>query len=179
MDIISHGLWGSVAFGRKNRRGFWLAFLFGVMPDLTAFGPYFIGAWLGIINIPGLPRAPGIPHEPPDPALIPTFVYHIYNLSHSVIIFAAAFTLVWLLLRRPLGEMGAWGFHILLDIPFHTSRFFPTPFLWPVSDLKINGISWAEPIIFFPNVALLVGLYLWFFVIRPRRQKRAMEQKKF
>ena len=151
MDIVSHGLWGSAAFGRKNRRAFLLAFLFGVMPDFVAFAPYFIGAWLGIIAVPGLPR------EPPDPALIPGFVYQIYNVSHSLIVFAIAFCLLWVLFRCPFWEMSAWGLHILFDIPFHTSRFFPTPFLWPLSNLKAGGISWAEPIVFFPNVILLAA----------------------
>lgn len=171
MDIISHGLWGSVAFGRRNRRSFWAAFLFGVMPDFLAFAPYFIGTWLGLIAIPGLPSTPGIPHEPPDPSLIPTFVFQIYNISHSLVIFIAAFILVWLLLRRPVWGMGAWGLHILFDIPFHTSQFFPTPFLWPVSDFKINGISWAEPIVFIPNIVFLGLLFLWFFIIRPRMRR--------
>lgn len=178
MDIISHGLWGSAAFGRKNRRAFWLAFLFGIMPDFVAFAPYFIGTWLGLVTGPSIPRVPGIPHEPPDPALIPRFVYQIYNVSHSIIVFAVAFGLLWILFRRPFWEMGAWGLHILFDIPFHTSRFFPTPFLWPISDLKISGISWAEPVVFFPNVILLATIYLWFLVIRPRRQRRAAEEAK-
>lgn len=79
--------------------------------------------------------------------------------------------LLWLLFRRPVGEVSAWGLHILFDIPFHTSQFFPTPFLWPLSGLQVGGISWAEPVVFFPNVVLLAGLYLWYFVIRPRRQR--------
>ena len=171
MDIISHGLWGSVAFGRKNRRAFWLAFFFGVMPDFVAFAPYFIGTWLGVISIPGLPRAPGIPSEPPDPALIPAFVFQTYNVSHSLVVFAAVFMLLWLLFHRPVWEISSWGLHILFDIPFHTSQFFPTPFLWPLSGLHVSGISWAEPVVFFPNVVLLAGLYLWFFAVRPRLRR--------
>ncbi len=47
MDIVSHGLWGGAAFGRKNKKSFWVAFLFGVLPDLLAFGPFFIGIQSG------------------------------------------------------------------------------------------------------------------------------------
>ena len=38
MDIVSHGLWGAIAFGRKSRSSFWLAFLIGLAPDLFSFG---------------------------------------------------------------------------------------------------------------------------------------------
>jgi hypothetical protein len=36
MDVISHGLWGGVAFGRKNKKYFWWSFGFGIMPDLLS-----------------------------------------------------------------------------------------------------------------------------------------------
>ncbi|MBI2122390.1 MAG: hypothetical protein HYT98_04715 [Candidatus Sungbacteria bacterium] len=163
MDIISHGLWGSIAFGRKNKRSFWKAFLFGIAPDFLAFAPLFILIFSGIIERPPIP-----PVEPPDTSLIPQFVYQIYNVTHSLIIFVAVFGLLWLILRRPVWELGAWGLHILLDIPTHSYKFFPTPFLWPISDFKVNGAGWAEPYVFFPNVILLLILYLWFYFIRPR-----------
>lgn len=160
MDILSHGLWGSLAFGRKNRRSFWTAFLFGIAPDFFSFGAFFISVWLGIQDFPPFSG------EPPDPALIPAYVSNLYNFSHSVIIFAITFLAVWLIWKRPFWEMSAWGFHILVDIPTHSYKFFPTPFLWPVSDFKFNGWHWGNPWIFFPNIALLFLLYLWFFVIR-------------
>ncbi len=170
MDIVSHGLWGGIAFGRKSKRSYWLAFLFGILPDLLAFGPYFVLTWLGVFNIPGLPRLPNIPREPPDPSLIPDFVFKVYNISHSLIVFLILFAIVWLILRRPLFELSAWGLHILIDIPTHSDKFFPTPFLWPASNLYINGHSWTSPEIFIPNVLVLVGLHVWFFIARQRRR---------
>jgi len=159
MDIVSHGLWGSLAFGRKNRRSFLLAFLFGVAPDLLAFGPFFVLTFLGIEQRPRFA-------EPPDPSIFPPFVHQTYQFSHSLIVFAALFGVLWLLLRRPVWEFPAWGLHILFDIPTHSNRFFPTPFLWPVSNFHVNGHSWATREIFIPNVILLVVLYAWFFARR-------------
>ena len=158
MDIASHGLWGGVAFGRKNIKSFWLSLLFGVLPDLLAFGPFFVGIFLGFYQRPLFNGT-----EPPNPALIPSFVGQIYNITHSLIIFAAVFLIVWFILKRPVYEMLAWGLHILFDIPTHSYAFFPTPFLWPISAFKINGVHWGDPIILYPNIILLLILYIWFF----------------
>ena len=165
MDTLSHGLWGSLAFGRNNRKSFWLAFFFGVAPDLFSFGFLFVS------NILGFTERPDWSSGPPAPSLIPAYVHAAYNLTHSLVIFALVFGLVWLVLRRPLYEMLAWPLHVLVDIPTHTYRFFPTPFLWPFSDVTVSGIPWSDPRIFIPNVTLLVALYLWFFVIMPRWRK--------
>ncbi|MDP3740794.1 MAG: hypothetical protein Q8R08_00520 [bacterium] len=161
MDIISHGLWGSIAFGRKNKKSFWTAFLFGIAPDFLAFAPLFTLIFLGIYERPPISLV-----EPPDVSLIPLFVYGVYNITHSLFVFAAAFLIIWLIRRRPLWEIYAWGLHIILDIPTHSYQFFPTPFLWPISDFRIDGIGWASPLIFFPNIAILIILYIWFYLIK-------------
>jgi len=163
MDIFSHGLWGAIALGRCSRKRFWMAFLFGVAPDLFSFGLVFAnGLWLH-----GLEFFRGIGH-PPDPSLIPAYVYHLYNLTHSLVVFGFAFGLVWLLRGKPLLEMGAWGLHLGMDIFTHSDAFFPTPFLWPLSDVTFDGLPWTDPRIFVPNVLLLALLYAWFFFKRKK-----------
>lgn len=158
MDIISHGLWGSLAFGRKNRRFFWWSFFFGVFPDLSSFGFYTVGTWIGLFPHPDWSSG-----QHPSPEAIPTFVHVLYSYSHSLIIFLAVFGLAWFFVRRPIWPLAAWGLHILVDIPTHASEFFPTPFLFPISDFHIDGVSWGHPMIFFPNAVLLIGLYaLWY-----------------
>jgi len=166
MDIVSHGLWGGLAFGRKNRRTFCLAFFYGVLPDLFSFGPFYLAVLLGLAERPHFSR------EPPDPSLIPAYVHRVYSVTHSLIVFLFAFALLWVLFRKPIWETLAWGLHIVFDIFTHSYRFFPTPFLWPISDLKIDGWPWGMPAIFFPNVILLVLLYAWFFL----RQQRAPDR---
>jgi hypothetical protein len=77
MDIVSHGLWGGLAFVRKNKKSFWTAFSFGILPDLLAFGPFFIAMFLGLANWPGFDDT-----EPPRSGAIPPYVYDIYKITH-------------------------------------------------------------------------------------------------
>jgi hypothetical protein len=164
MDIVSHGLWGSLFFGRTHRRAFSWAFFWGVFPDLASFGLYTAGTWIGLFDHPDWSSG-----NHPDPSVIPAFVHQLYNFSHSLVIFSVVFIGVWIIWRRPVWPLAAWGLHILIDIPTHSSEFFPTPFLFPLSDFSINGIPWSRPFIFFPNVILLVGLYTWFYWFRRKR----------
>ena len=165
MDILSHGLWGSLAFGRQTRRQFWQSFFFGVAPDLFSFGIFFVAALFGFAVFPHFNN--GV--EPPTTAMIPAYVGQLYNITHSLIIFAIAFIVVWSIHGKPFLPMSAWGLHILFDIGTHSYAFFPTPFLWPVSHFEVNGISWSEPIILIPDIVLLITLYLWFFVYKKNR----------
>lgn len=166
MDIVSHGLYGGVLFGRSSRKNFWLAFFFGIAPDLFSFGLFSIGTWFGLFDRPDWSSGP------PAPDAIPQFVHVLYNFTHSFVIFAVIFAIVWLIRKKPYFLMLGWPLHILVDIPTHSDRFFPTPFLWPLSDYKVNGHPWSSPEIFIPNVILLVSLYLWFFLIKPRVRKK-------
>ncbi|HEX6532810.1 MAG TPA: hypothetical protein VF019_09305, partial [Nitrospira sp.] len=77
MDILSHGLWGAVAFGRRNRPSFWLAFLLGLAPDLLSFGILQLAVWLGMA-----PR-PDFSHGTPPESSIPPYVHHLYDVTHS------------------------------------------------------------------------------------------------
>ena len=165
MDFISHGLWGGLALGRASRRSFWLAFAFGMAPDLCSFGIVFADGLLSH----GLDFFNGMGH-PPDARRIPAYVYGLYNATHSLIVFAAVFALVWALRRKPLLELGAWGLHIALDIFTHSEEFFPTPFLWPLSDARVNGMPWSDPRIFFGNMVLLALLYAWLYLRRRKTQ---------
>jgi hypothetical protein len=56
-----------------------------------------------------------------------------------------------------------------MDIVSHAKDFFPTPFLWPLSDARIDGVPWSEAMAFLPNVLLLALLYAWLFFTRKRR----------
>lgn len=172
MDIISHGLWGGAFFGRKNRKDFWLSFLFGISPDLLSFGIFTTMTILGLASGPDW--SDGVPRED----AIPQYVHAMYHFTHSLFIFAVVFGLVWLVRKRPFLPLLAWPLHILVDIPTHSTEFFPTPFLWPFFDnLRVDGIPWSRPIIFIPNVVLLLLVYIWFFVIKPRRDTKKLKEK--
>jgi membrane-bound metal-dependent hydrolase YbcI (DUF457 family) len=105
-------------------------------------------------------------------------VHDLYHFTHSFVIFALAFAAVWVFRRKAFLPMLAWPLHIIVDIPTHSTNFFPTPFLWPFFDnLRVDGIPWSHPMIFIPNVVLLAAVYLWFFVVRPRLPARRSAQK--
>lgn len=163
MDILSHGLWGGGVFGRKSKIFFLRAFLFGIAPDLFSFGILSIAVTFGL-------QQPVFKfgHALPPMSAIPQYVHQLYDLTHSLVVFAAVFSLVYLALGKPFYPMLAWGLHVVMDIFTHDLSFFPTPFLWPIADYKFDGLHWGLPIIFIPNVILLGGLYLFIFLKRKR-----------
>ena len=165
MDTLSHGLWGAAAAGRSDRRAFGQAFFFGVFPDLFAFAPGMLAwAWQGF---PPLHKKWG---EPPPLSAIPEFTFHLYDFSHSLLVWGALFAAVWLFCKKPFWPMAAWGLHILCDIPTHSTRYFPTPFLWPFETPYVNGMAWNNMKFMVCNYSLL-GLALftvWKTSLKPR-----------
>ncbi len=168
MDTLSHALYGGVAFGRRSRWSYWLAFFFGMAPDLFSFGLFFL------TNLFGITERPDWSAGPPPESLIPGYVHGMYDITHSLVVFAVVFAVVWIIRHRPLWEMLGWPLHILVDIPTHSSEFFPTPFLWPISDFHVDGYPWSRPEIFIPNVLLLIALYVWFWWKRRKQQESKM-----
>jgi len=170
MDIFSHGLWAGAAYKAINKKtakplNTRLAVFWGVFPDLFAFAIPF--AWLFWNLIFGglkFSDVPG-PHEGEPPPQDRFWVFHLatilYNLSHSLIIFLIVFCVFWLILRRPFWELGGWFLHILIDIPTHTYKFYPTPFLWPVSSWKLDGFSWGTPWFLVWNYIFIVIIFWW------------------
>lgn len=158
MDIISHSLWGGIALGRKKKSDFIHTLLFSVLPDILAEGIMFGLVILGVNNMPT------IEHGHPNITEFPLYAQNFYNATHSLIIFITVFVIIWAIRKKPYILLLAWALHIIIDIPTHSFELFPTPFLWPVSDFKINGIPWDNSIILIPDIILLAILYsLWFY----------------
>ena len=157
MDTLSHALWGYGLFGYKRYAA--QALFFGAMPDLISFGVFlFLQILHGNLH-------PG----PPPMSEIPNWLIINYSLGHSFVICLPVIGLV-ALWRKPIAfAMLAWPFHIMLDFPFHSFKYFPTPMFWPISDFKIDGIPWSHWYIWFPNVA---GLILLFYFRRRQRLKQ-------
>ena len=159
MDIISHGLRGGIAVGRKNKKQFWLSFAFGILPDFVSFGfPFAVTIFLMIFSWTGFPGWQASHHN-----LDGTYIHNIYAVTHSLITWAVVFSWLWLIFRRPILPALARLFHILLDIPTHSLAFYATPFLWPLSNYKFNGIPRSNPWILFPDIALIVIVYGIYF----------------
>jgi len=147
MDTLSHALWGMGLFGYRRYR--WAAFLVGALPDLLAFGVLFLIQMVDGSLTPGKPAL----------ETIPAWTFAVYDVTHSWVVAGTVIALVWKWNRAVGFVLLAWPMHILLDVPFHSADFFPTKFLWPISDFHIDGIPWSSPWIWFPNVAGLLILY--------------------
>jgi len=149
MDTLSHALWGYVATQRKAK--FWKAAFFGAFPDLFAFTiPFVMMVFAG-----GMFTR----HRPNFPEYIST----LYNISHSLIICALVFGIIYAFRKKLYIWMIGWPLHILMDIPTHEKEFFPTLFLYPFSNFVVDGIRWSNPYIFFTNWGLLIILYGYLF----------------
>lgn len=154
MDVISHGLWGGLLLGRRGN--FWLAALFGMLPDGLAFIPYLVRQLLTGQASTLFSRA----------TVYPPWVLTLYNCSHSLVL--AGFVFYFLCrIRLDLGlSFLAWPLHILFDIPTHAAASFPTKFLFPLSHLYFDGIPWHRAPIFLANW-LLLGVF-WLLLVKPR-----------
>jgi hypothetical protein len=160
MEIVAHGLWTAAGAITANRamnvrvRTGWAAW-WGVFPDVVAFGPSVL-AGLALLLIRGREAiAAGAPHVHLGLALYPA--------AHSIIVFALVFSAASIVARRVVYEMLGWLLHILIDIPTHSYSYYATRFLWPASDLRVNGIAWWTPWFWGATYAALVVVYagLW------------------
>jgi hypothetical protein len=158
MDFVSHALWGGVSFGRASKRNFLWAAGISVLPDVLTEG--FFGV-LYMLNIGGMP---GWENGHPNITDYPMFAQNLYNVTHSLVVFALAFVLLIVLAKKPIWIVAGWGLHVLIDIPTHSLALFPTPFLWPISDLKADGIIWGNPMVLAIDAFLLLVVFsLWLY----------------
>ena len=158
MDTLSHGLWGGMIFGWRRRFG--LAFLFGVSPDLFSFG-----LWMFVRVVQR-----GFTCGKPSLAVLPQWLDAAYSLTHSLVIAGLVFAVLWWKKRDLAVPFSAWIVHILTDIPTHSRAFFPTPFLYPLSDYTFDGFSWGQWWFMLLNYScLLVLAILWVWSRNARR----------
>lgn len=181
MDVFSHGLWaGAVAKAANNSAiagkikkslKVWQTIFWGVFPDVFAFALPFVWMFWNIafggMSFSDFPRPENM--EPAARDTLPIFqiASQLYNISHSLIVFVLVFAFVWIILRRPALEMSGWFLHILIDIPTHSYRFYPTPFLWPISEWKFNGFLWSAPWFLILNYSALILIY---WILRKKKK---------
>ncbi len=152
MDTLSHALWGRGFFGYRGKP-YWSLF-FGALPDLFSFGIFFI-----ITFVDRIFNDTDIDYKNMD---LPDWLYSSYDLTHSMVIAFIAIGIVYFFVNKNFAfAMLAWPLHILVDFPFHTADFFPTPILWPLIEVKFDGMSWGNPYVWFSNVAGIIILYVY------------------
>ncbi len=162
MDTFAHGVAGALFFSRSGYAGLLMkkrdadlepgrfdwtlpaAAFFGVLPDLLSF------SYVVFRHIFSGGRG-----KPPLES-IPDWVFTSYNMTHSLIIVTSVVLLLFLV-NRWLGISAcAWLWHVLCDIPTHSKAYFPTPFLYPLSDFTVDGVSFMRPSIFISYWSFLI-----------------------
>lgn len=179
MDILAHSLWVTAGAkkaneslekgGRKKISILWSAF-WSIFPDIFAFGVPFL--W-SLYTIVFQDKSFGsITHHGPSLSegdLTFDLASYLYQFSHSIIVFILIFGVVWFLFKKPQLAMLGWLAHILIDIPSHSIQFFPTPFLFPISDYVFPyGIRWATLWFMIINYSLLLIIFLY-YIFRKRK----------
>jgi hypothetical protein len=160
VDVLAHGLWGGALLGNKSERHWRWAFVLGTAPDVIAFGPFMV---LHILST--------------WPADFPSYVYKTYNVTHSLVVWAAVAIAIWFFSKEFSWVWCAWGLHVLCDIPLHETNFFPTPYLWPFKTHLINGVRWGQPWLIAVNYAVLVVTYATYVARNRREFKSTMKEK--
>jgi len=181
MDILAHTLWanagarGANAVIESKNKKFrlhvgWTAF-FGVAPDLFAFTLPFIIVFYKMIFLGNSFSAIRNHHGAVGGFDIASY---LYQFSHSLIIFSLVFILVWILSKRPRFELLGWALHILIDIPSHSLSFYPTPFLFPVSEYRFPyGVQWSNMIYMIVNYSFLA--IFWIYILIKKNLKKRIK----
>jgi hypothetical protein len=52
----------------------------------------------------GVAEQPDFSHGTPPESSIPQYVHHLYNITHSLVVFLFLFIVVWALVKRPVWE---------------------------------------------------------------------------
>ena len=158
MDIFSHALWGFWII-RWRREAKWGAF-FGILPDILTFLPLMV--YLKLAH-------PELHYGKPPLDVTPEIFFQIYSIMHSFVTWGIVFFAVWWFRgKQAFYPLYAWLLHICMDIPTHSGDYYPTKFLYPLTNFYINGISWGRWEIFLPDIVALLAVYGWYFYQRNR-----------
>ena len=74
----------------------------------------------------------------------PKWMYIVHHLFHSFPVLLTVTLLIRLFRKRWPPEALAWALHIAIDLPTHSKEQWAPQFLWPLSTITVNGISWTE-----------------------------------
>lgn len=181
MDIVAHGLWAGAAGkwlrdGRKDvsRRTVGAIVLFAVLPDLAHMLPVLAAslaqpAPFAFVRdyVTAMPGA--------RPAMPPWAAWLAHNLHcafHSVVVLGAATALAAWKRRALVVALAGWWLHVAIDVPTHSSEYYPVPIFYPFGEWGFDGVAWTTPWLLAANYALLALVFAWLH-LRPRRRLAA------
>jgi len=178
MDILAHGIWAhflgrGINFKKKKKMNVWWMTFWGMLPDLFSFTLLF--SWLILNGLFGTGTIGNFErHEPAvrDTNWVSVVTPVLYEFSHSIIIFGIVFLTMGVIFKRFIWEMVGWGVHIIIDIPTHSYAFYPTPFLWPFSEYKFDGISWGNRWFMIANYSAMVIVFVVLLVVNHKTKKK-------
>ena len=168
MDILAHALWagaGAEMLRRKRhitKKSIYGIVLLAALPDVLQLVPILGWMAIGDGSIGSIYEyvfsTPGTePHLPP---IVQALAYHLHCIAHSAIVAGAVTLLAWL--RRPqlLIPLLGWWSHIILDVFTHSTDYYPSPILYPITYAGFDGIAWNEPIFLLLNYLSLALIYV-------------------
>ena len=143
MDPITHVLITCICIDTKPST---------ILGGLVADAPFYCAypPWLFVTKQLGPALATNTWPEPP--AWMKT-AHHIFHSFPVLGLLALLHHIIWK--RWSSASLFAWCLHVLIDLPTHSRRQWAPQFLWPLSDVTIDGVSWAE--LLFAKVATAKG----------------------
>ena len=144
-DIVTHFVHGYLIFGKKGA-------LYAILPDLLSFGRLFIKRipekidqfkkcqYSKLFQKPQLEKLDKIDHL-------------LYNIFHSLIIWS-----IFYYFKKD-KEIFSVFLAIVLDVFLHKKNYLPTPFLYPLSDYKFNGIPWNSKLGWIISIIITIFIY--------------------
>ncbi|MFH1682666.1 MAG: hypothetical protein ABIA37_02615 [Candidatus Woesearchaeota archaeon] len=98
----------------------------------------------------------GLEFGKPDLGAIPDWVFLLYGLTHSLLVFGVILLLIYLIARKIPIYIYAWPIAVVMDTFTHSRNFLPTPFLWPI-EWYFPGFSWGTTWFMIVNYVLIVA----------------------
>lgn len=132
MEPLTHTLLTCKLIGKETR-----VLVAGVGPDISFYLTYPLWMMVQEKSIHTLTTV-----EWPDP---PQWMEILHHACHSLPVALAGAVVVRILRGQwPRRELMAWSLHIIVDVPTHSRRLWGPRFLWPLSNVVVNGVSWVE-----------------------------------
>jgi hypothetical protein len=182
MDELAHVLYTGAIFRIINLKRkilpkikVWQGILWGLFPDLLAFTiPSIVLLYnliLATITKSSNATNENVAHQLfSNSSPLFTFTMSLYTLGHSIIIFLIIFGITYLIFKKPTWVMAGWLIHILIDIPSH-SGYWATKFLWPISNVSLEGYAWwTNGKLVLISYILILIIYMYLFYINKKKK---------